>query len=135
MVPAQIRIFLEIIPYVIILGLLLGLQATRGTLQRERDAHTIEISNLKAAQAAKEKSWADQQKVAIETYTEKLQDLQPVIVNSIDAGKAYANTPAGKQPCLTSSRVHDILASRNAEFASATRSSSTALRSGSSNRK
>lgn len=134
-VPSWVKLVLELVPYAIILSLLLGLEATRGTLQHVRDQDKIVLAQEKAAEAVKEKAWADSQAAATATYTQKLQELQPVILNSIDTGKAYASTPSGKSPCLTADRVHSILASRNTIFASTTASSTRALQSSGTKRK
>lgn len=134
-VPEWVRIALELFPYALALCLLLGLEATRGTLQHDRDQHKVELAQLQAAKDAQEKQFQATQTAAIATYTAKIQELQPVILNSIDTGKAYANTPAGKSACLTSDRVRSILKSRNAVFASTTASSTVALRASDAKRK
>lgn len=134
-VPPWVHIVLEIFPYALALCLLLGLEATRGTLQHERDQHKVELAQLQSAKDAQEKAFQASQTAAIAEYSSKLQELQPVILNSIDTGKAYANTPSGRAGCLSAQRVQSILKSRNAEFASATRSGTTALRSSGSTRK
>lgn len=134
-IPPWVRVALELFPYALALVLLLGLEATRGTLQRERDQNKVQIAQIEAAESAKEKAWASAQTAAIATYTAKIQELQPVILNSIDTGKAYASTPTGKSACLSADRVRSILASRNAEFATTTRSSTAALRASDAKRK
>lgn len=134
-VPSWVKIVLELFPYVVIFGLILGLEATRGTLDRVRDQDKIALAQEKEKSASEEKGWADAQTAATNTYTAKIQALNPVILNSIDTGKAYAQTPAGRVQCLTAARVQSILKSRNAEFASATASSSSALHAGSSHSK
>ena len=109
---ALLRRFWWAVPMI---GLLVALHFTRGTLadrtatlKSERAAWTAEIAKAEQLRAAAEKRFAVQQTTALTTFADHLANREPIILQSTDTVRTYAQTAAGRAACLNADRVLGI---------------------------
>jgi hypothetical protein len=115
--PPWVRTIWALLPWAGCLGLAVGLLLTHAQLNLER-AECARDKALAGEQAAKtEAANANRKSAAVETHERTTLQMQPIILSSKEAANAYAQTPAGRAPCLDPERVRAILDTRAALFA------------------
>jgi hypothetical protein len=102
------RLALKFAPWLII-GLLAGdLAITRARLHAVRIADQLAEQARRADAAEQQAAWANDQANAAANYADRLAKREPIIIRSHDTVTQYAQTPAGRAPCLAGERVHGI---------------------------
>ena len=96
------------LPWLLLAAALAALFATRAKLARVKLEHEIQLATI--ARKAAEQDAADQARVAkaADDYAARAAALQPIIVRSRNTVRTYAETPAGRAPCLAADRVRGI---------------------------
>lgn len=122
--PPWLKIAFKAIPFIAIAILAVALFTTRATLHEVRLTDKVLAAQQTAASALQEANNAKAQQAASESYAEKLQNVQPIILHSKETVREFAQTPAGAAPCLDAGRVSGIEKDRDALFGPATSSSS-----------
>lgn len=77
----------------------------------------IDVARATAAAADARADAETRVRSAADTYARRTTALQPIILESNKKADDYAQTPAGRAPCLALDRVQSILADRTALFA------------------
>ncbi|WP_156680080.1 hypothetical protein [Sphingomonas profundi] len=95
-------------PYVAIAVLGVALLLTRGTLDRVKAEGRAAIADIGRASAERAAADARRGEAAASTYAARTAALQPIILRSKDTVTTYAQTPAGRTPCLAADRVHGL---------------------------
>lgn len=105
-----------------------ALGITRNTLHNVRQAYKLEAArNAEIIARAAAKHQADLAK-ASDDYAARLADREPIILHSKDTVTRYAQTDAGRKPCLDVDRVRGIEALDSALASPATSSTSAVPR-------
>ena len=102
------RLALKLAPFVAIALLLAALLQTRGTLARvklEAKAAQLVTERDSATRLATAEAHGRQ---AAESYVARTAALAPLIVRSTNTVREYAQTPAGRVPCLDAERVRGL---------------------------
>ena len=81
---------------------------TRATLAAERTAWSAEVTRAEQQQLRTELRYQQQVGAAAGAYADRLAVREPVIVRSTDTVRTYAQTDAGRAPCLGPERVRGI---------------------------
>lgn len=103
-----IRIALKLAPYVAIAALAAGLLLTRATLTRVKLENRAAIAEQKRADTEANAANAIRWGQAANDFATRQAALKPLIVHSTDTVTRYAETPAGRAPCLGADRVRGI---------------------------
>ena len=85
-----------------------ALGITRNTLSNVRQADKLAEQTRIAVAAKREAAWQRALSDAQSTYAADLANRQPIIIQSKDTVREYAQTPAGKSACLDANRVRGI---------------------------
>lgn len=125
-IPSWLKIGIKALPYIVIIALAMGLAITRATLHEVRLTDKVLSAQEVAASALQEANNAKAQQAASESYAEKLQNVQPIILHSKETVREFAQTPAGAAPCLDAGRVSGIEKDRDALFGTSASSGSSA---------
>lgn len=118
-IPEWLKLALKLLPYAVIISIAGALFVTRATLHDVRLNDKVVAAQNVAAQAVQEKANATAQQHAAESYAEKLNAKQPIVLHNKEIVHDYANTPAGAAPCLSTDRVSGINSTRSELFPSA----------------
>jgi hypothetical protein len=102
------RLALKFAPYIVIALLAGALLLTRARLDAVRQADKLAEQTRRADAEEQKAAWADGIAHAAQDYAQRLSDRQPIILHSKDTVTQYAQTPAGRVPCLAADRVHGI---------------------------
>lgn len=78
------------------------------TLTQERAAATAAVASAEAQACAAELAHAERLIAAGDALASRLAATEPIIVRSTDIVRTYAETPAGRVPCLGAERVRGI---------------------------
>ena len=116
-VPPWVQAAWKLIPWAISVGLAIGLLLTIAQLRLERAECQRDRAQAEAAAAAIEAANAARKSAAADAFAQRTVALQPIILGSNQKADSYAQTPAGRAPCLAIDRVQSILADRAALFA------------------
>jgi len=102
------RLALKFAPWLIIAILAGALTMTRARLHAVRVADQLAEQVRRTEAAEQQAAWANDQANAAANYADRLAKREPIIIRSHDTVTQYAQTPAGRAPCLAGERVHGI---------------------------
>ncbi len=85
-----------------------NLADTRLTLARERTVRAQDLADAEAAKLKAERDAANRVAVATATYADRLANRQPIILESTNTVREYAQTDAGRVRCRDADRVRSI---------------------------
>lgn len=102
---------------------------TRLTLANERQVRAQDLADAEAAKLKAERDAAERVAVATATYADRLATRQPIILESTNTVREYAQTDAGRVRCRDAERVRsiDLLDTRLAASATAAGSGDRAV--------
>ncbi|KQM92243.1 hypothetical protein ASE70_15120 [Sphingomonas sp. Leaf22] len=93
----------------------------RVTLANERTVRAQDLADANAAKLKAERDAADHAAAAALTFADRLANRQPIILESTNTAREYAQTDAGRVRCRSADRVQaiDLLDARLADAAAA----------------
>lgn len=111
-----VRLGWKLFPWVAIAGLAATVLVQHGQLDHIHMQAKVDAGAAQLASAQHDLVDANRTSAAVQSYADRVRDLQPVVIRSTDTVTRYASTAAGRAPCAAPDRVLGIDALDQALF-------------------